>query len=163
MQHNVAKNVLHMKRELGAVAKKTGVEMAWRLRTARIREEEAVRGAASCGRRRHVDKTIYVAWNAMCISAYLEAGRALGIDEAREFALKSLDRVLGAAWDERVGLAHVVAYGETGGRAERVAGVLDDYVFLGHAALDAWETTGEMRYYVARVAADGDCAGPVLR
>jgi uncharacterized protein YyaL (SSP411 family) len=28
-----------------------------------------------------------------------------------------------------------------------LAGGLDDYVFLGHAALDAWESTGEMRYY----------------
>jgi uncharacterized protein YyaL (SSP411 family) len=28
-----------------------------------------------------------------------------------------------------------------------VAGVLEDYVFLGHAALDAWEATGEIRYY----------------
>jgi hypothetical protein len=35
--------------------------------------------------------------------------------------------------------------------AERVAGVLDDYVFLGHAALDAWEATGELRYYEAAV------------
>src|SRR6202021_243364 len=25
----------------------------------------------------------------------------------------------------------------------------DDYVFLGHAALDAWEMTGEMKYYIA--------------
>jgi len=32
-----------------------------------------------------------------------------------------------------------------------VAGVLDDYVFLGHAALDAWESTGELRYYEAAV------------
>jgi uncharacterized protein YyaL (SSP411 family) len=31
----------------------------------------------------------------------------------------------------------------------KVAGVLDDYVFLGHAALDAWEATGELRYYEA--------------
>ena len=46
-------------------------------------------------------------------------------------------------------MAHVVAYGETGGSAARVAGVLDDYVFVGHAALDAWEATGEMRYYTA--------------
>jgi uncharacterized protein len=30
-----------------------------------------------------------------------------------------------------------------------VAGVLDDYVFVGHAALDAWEATGQMRYYAA--------------
>jgi uncharacterized protein YyaL (SSP411 family) len=87
----------------------------------------------------------------MCISAYLEAGRVLGVPEARVFALKSLDRVLSTAWDGK-GLAHVVAYGERGVGSERVAGVLDDYVFLGHAALDAWETTGKMRYYDAAFA-----------
>jgi uncharacterized protein YyaL (SSP411 family) len=92
----------------------------------------------------------------MCISAYLTAARVLGIPEAQAFALKSLDRVLREAWSgsaqgERSGLAHVVAYGEPGAVAERVAGVLDDYVFLGHAALDAWESTGELRYYEAAV------------
>ncbi len=46
-------------------------------------------------------------------------------------------------------MAHVVAYGEQGAAAERVAGVLEDYVFIGHAALDAWESTGEIRYYEA--------------
>ena len=100
----------------------------------------------------YVDKTIYVGWNGMMISAYLEAGRVLDIAEARAFALKSLDRVLAEAWDSKVGLAHVVAYGEQGGSGARVAGVLDDYVFLGHAALDAWELTGEMRYYTAAAA-----------
>ena len=97
----------------------------------------------------YVDKTIYVAWNAMSISAYLEAARVLAIPEAKAFALKSLDRTLNSAWKKGVGLAHVVAYGEPGTAAERVSGVLDDYVFLAHAALDAWETTGEMRYYEA--------------
>ncbi len=46
-------------------------------------------------------------------------------------------------------MAHVVAYGEGWQAGARVAGVLDDYVFLGNAALDAWEATGEMRYYEA--------------
>ena len=74
----------------------------------------------------------------------------LGIPDAREFALKSLDRVLTSAWrDGR--LAHVVAYGESAPVREGVAGVLDDYVFLGHAALDAWEATGDIRYYRAAV------------
>ena len=41
-----------------------------------------------------VDKTVYVNWNAMCVSAYLQAAQALGLDEARKFALRSLDRVL---------------------------------------------------------------------
>jgi uncharacterized protein len=97
----------------------------------------------------YVDKTIYVGWNGMMISAYLEAGRVLDMPEVREFALKSLNRVLGTAWDPGAGMAHVVAYGEAGGSGARVAGVLEDYVFLGHAALDGWEATGEIRYYEA--------------
>lgn len=44
-------------------------------------------------------------------------------------------------------MAHVVAYGDQGEAAERVAGVLEDYVFLGHATLDAWESTGDIGYY----------------
>ena len=62
----------------------------------------------------------------MCISAYLEAARVLDMPEARAFALKSLDRVLGWSgerrWDEKIGMAHVVAYGEAGAAQRRVAG-----------------------------------------
>ena len=147
MQHNVAKNVLHVKRGLDVVARKAGVRVVEAL----IRLESAKRKMLAARKKRPtptVDKTMYVAWNAMCISAYLEAGRVLDDAKAQAFALKSLERVLGAAWSghER-GLAHVMAYGEAGVKTERLAGGLDDYVFLGHAALDAWESTGEMRYY----------------
>jgi hypothetical protein len=151
MQHNVAKNVLHVKRGLDVVARKAGVRVVEAL----SRLESAKRKMLAARRKRpapYVDKTMYVAWNAMCISAYLEAGRVLNESKAQAFALKSLDRVLGAAWGGRaIGLAHVVVYGEPGVKAERVAGGLDDYVFLGHAALDAWESTSEMRYYEAAV------------
>lgn len=149
MQHNVAKNVLHVQRGLQAVAVNAGlnVEKACALLESAKYKMYAARLARPTP---YVDKTIYVAWNAMCISAYLEAGRVLDIPEARAFALKSLDRVVSSAWSEQ-GLTHVVAYGETSSAAQRVAGVLDDYVFLGHAALDAWETTGELRYYEVAV------------
>jgi uncharacterized protein YyaL (SSP411 family) len=149
MQHNVAKNVLHVKRGLDAVARKAGVRVVEAL----ARLESAKRKMLAARRKRptpYIDKTIYVGWNAMCISAYLEAGRVLDEAKAQGFALKSLDRVLETAWGGRQnGLAHVVAYGEPGVKAKRMAGGLDDYVFLGHAALDAWETTGQMRYYEA--------------
>jgi uncharacterized protein YyaL (SSP411 family) len=155
MQHNVAKNVLHVKRGLDVVARKAGVgpEEARSLLDSAKRKLYAARKLRPTP---YVDKTVYVAWNAMCISAYLAAARVLGVPEARAFALKSLDRVLREAWngaakDGRSGLAHVVAYGEPGAVAEPVAGVLDDYVFLGHTALDAWEATGELRYYEAAV------------
>ena len=96
----------------------------------------------------YVDKTVYTGWNGMCISAYIAAGRALGLREPVEFALKSLDRVLREVWSD-AGLAHVVAYGEGVAPERAVPGVLDDYAFVANAALDAWEASGEMRYFDA--------------
>ncbi|HMF64567.1 MAG TPA: thioredoxin domain-containing protein, partial [Edaphobacter sp.] len=148
MHHNPAKNVLHVRVPLEGVVRSHGVTVE--VATERLASAKAKLYAARLKRPTpYVDKTIYVGWNGMLISAYLEAGRVLDLPEVREFALKSLDRVLGVAWDASVGMAHVVAYGEEGGAGARVAGVLEDYVFLGHAALDAWEVTGEMRYYRA--------------
>ncbi len=146
MHHNPAKNVLHVRTTLQGVARSNGVT----LETAKELLASAKTKLYAARRKRptpYVDKTIYVGWNGMCISAYLEAARVLEMPAARAFALKSLDRVLASAWDVKQGMAHVVAYGEDGGDVKRVAGILDDYVFLGHAALDAWEVTGEIRYY----------------
>jgi uncharacterized protein YyaL (SSP411 family) len=151
MHHDPAKNVLRVTRKLEAVAKAAGVEVetARALLAAARRTLYAVRQTRPTP---YVDKTVYTGWNGMCISAYLEAARVLDMPEARSFALKSLDRLLGwsgetGAWDEKTGMAHVVAYGEAGAASTRVPGILDDYVFVGHAALDAWESTGELRYY----------------
>ncbi len=149
MHHNPAKNVLHVPESMERVAKAAGVTPEVgedRLRAAKRKlYAERLRRPAP-----YVDRTIYVGWNGMCISAYLEAGRVLGEPELTQFALKSLDRALEAAWNEGRGLGHVVAYGdEVDEAAERVAGVLEDYAFLGHAALDAWERTGEIRYFRA--------------
>ncbi|MDQ2840005.1 MAG: thioredoxin domain-containing protein [Acidobacteriota bacterium] len=148
MHHNPAKNVLHVRGALEEVAKSSGVSVD------RARKLlDTAKGKLYAARLKrptpYVDKTVYVGWNGMMISAYIEAGRVLDMPEVRAFALKSLDRVLGEARSSKTGLAHVVAYGETEGEGREVAGVLEDYVFLGHAALDAWEMTGEIRYYIA--------------
>ena len=148
MHHNPAKNVLHVRGTLDGVAKANKIT----LEEAKKRLDSAKAKLYAARLKRptpYVDKTVYVGWNGMCISAYLEAGRVLDLPEVRAFALKSLDRVLAEARSSKTGLAHVVAYGEEGGNGAQVAGVLDDYVFLGHAALDAWELTGEMKYYIA--------------
>jgi hypothetical protein len=91
---------------------------------------------------------MYTGWNAMAISAYMQASSVLQVAGTRDFATKSLDRVLNEAWSEQDGLAHVVAYGEGEG-GPRIPGVLDDYALLVHACLDAWERTLELRYYQA--------------
>ncbi len=160
MHHKVAKNVLHINQPLATVAKSLGMadDSAWEL----LGEAKSKLYAARLNRPTpYVDKTIYTAWNGMCISAYLEAGRVLNLPETTAFALKSLHRVLAEAWNDSVrAMAHVVAYGERGGTATRVAGTLEDYVFTAHAALDAFEATGELRYYTV---ADAIAASAIAR
>ena len=150
MHHNPAKNVLHITGSLEAAGRAAGMDAVEAARVLTTVKNKLY--AARLERRTpYVDRTMYTAWNAMCISAYLEAGRVLAMPEVVQFGLKSLDRVLTAAWSGDGSVRHVVGYGEQGGADQRVAGVLDDYAFLGHAALDAWETTGAGQYY--RVAA----------
>lgn len=148
MHHNPAKNVLHVRGTIEGVAKSNGMSVE-RAKDLLASAKEKMYSARLKRPTPYIDKTIYVGWNSMCISAYLEAGRVLDLPEVRAFALKSLDRVLAQAWDPKVGLSHVVAYGEGESVRRRVAGILDDYVFLGTAALDAWEAAGEMRYFKA--------------
>jgi uncharacterized protein YyaL (SSP411 family) len=141
MHHNPQKNVLHR------------VTLASEQSPALSSAREKLSNARRQRPTPSIDKTIYTGWNAMCISAYLLAGRVLRLPDATAFALKSLDRVLSTAWTPD-GLAHVVAYKEATS-APTVAGVLDDYAALANAALDAWETTSELHYLtVARQLAD---------
>ena len=148
MHHNPAKNVLHVNATIERVARaaKVSVEEAQQLLATSKKKMYAARLKRPTP---YVDKTLYTAWNGMCISAYLESARVLELEGARAFALKSLDRALAEAWDKRSGVAHVIAYGEGVVKKDRVPGILDDYVFLAHAALDAFEATGELRYYTA--------------
>jgi uncharacterized protein YyaL (SSP411 family) len=151
MHHNPAKNVLHVRGTLERVAKSNRISLQEAEKQLAVAKKKLY--AARLKRPTpYIDKTIYVAWNGMMVSAYIEAGRVLDVPEVRSFALKSLERLLSEAWNATSGMAHVVAYGEGGVTAGRVAGVLDDYVAVGHAALDAWEMTGEMRFYDAAVA-----------
>ena len=147
MHHDPAKNVLHVRSTFENIAKANaiGFDVARDLLASAKTKLYAARLKRPTP---YVDKTVYVGWNGMCISAYLDAGRVLDLPAVREFALKSLDRVLASAWDAEQGLSHVVSYGE-GVPGARVAGTLEDYAFLGNAALSAWEATGELRYYDA--------------
>ncbi len=148
MHHNPLKNTLHIDLPLATVAQKVGVTVE---RAAELvaSAKPKLYAARKLRKTPYVDKTVYVGWNAMMVSAYLEAGRVLGEPKATAFGLITLDRMLGAGVDD---LGHVVAYGEGHHEGPRIPGVLDDYVFTGHAALDAWEATGEFRYFEAALA-----------
>jgi uncharacterized protein YyaL (SSP411 family) len=105
----------------------------------------------------YVDKTVYVGWNSMCVSAYLEAAKVLNLESARQFALRSLDRVLAEAWRPHAGkagegarstlLLHVVAYSDPQAEHREVSGLLDDYAATAIACLDAYEATADLSYF----------------
>src|SRR5205807_3742564 len=94
----------------------------------------------------YVDKTVYVSWNSLCISAYLKAAQVLKVDSARKFALRSLDRILSQGWHAESGLQHVIAYSDPQAARRQVPGVLDDYAFTVIACLDAYEASADLSY-----------------
>ena len=146
MHHNPAKNVLYQRAPVE--------EIATRLNLPRERVVDLLASAKQkmyAARLQrptpYIDKTIYTGWNALCISAYLAAARALNLTDARHFALRSLDRILSSAWDENRGLSHAVAYSDKQAAAKQSAGFLDDYAFTVIACLDAYEATSDMTYF----------------
>jgi uncharacterized protein YyaL (SSP411 family) len=149
MHHNPAKNVLHVKHSLDAVATRAGKTAS---QAAELLSAAHARMLAARGRRPtpFIDTTVYTNWNALAVSAYLEAAQVLRLPEVKAFALLTLDRLLGDGLHATRGLAHVISY--TGGAStgtKWVGGMLDDYAFLTHACLDGWQATGGMKYYHA--------------
>lgn len=142
MHHNPAKNVLWIARDAGEIAHQLALT------------ESAVRETIARGKQKmlaarlprptpFVDTSLYTGWNAMFASAYLEAARALGRADCRDFALKTLERMVREAWRDEMGFAH--RFGAADGAAA-LEGTLDDQVFTVIALLDAYEATLDMRW-----------------
>ncbi len=152
MHHNPAKNVLWIARSIAEVTRRIGggLEMSTVLLTL-ARAKAKLLAARAARPAPFVDTTHYVAWNAMFVSAYLDAAAVLGGEKGaacRAFALKTLDRILNEAWSDARGFAH-----RMGGA--RLDGSLDDQIFAGIALLDAYETTLNPKYFdAARRATD---------
>jgi len=151
MHHNPAKNVLHVVADIDEIAERmklTGGQAAALLASAK----KKMYAARLLRPTPYIDKTIYTGWNGLCVSAYLEAAKVLGLVGARQFALKSLDRILSEAWNPRHepspgSLLHVIAYSDPQAGRREVPGVLDDYTATVLACLDAYEATADLSYY----------------
>jgi uncharacterized protein len=151
MHHNPAKNVLYVRASIDEIAKRMKLSPE---KVSEILESARKKMYAARLQRPtpYVDKTVYVGWNSLCISANLEAARVLNLPEARRFALRSLDRMLSVAWkkpdrDSRPSLLHVVAYSDPKAEHREVMGLLDDYAFTAIACLDAYETSSDLSYF----------------
>ncbi len=146
MHHNPQKNVLHVRSSVEEIAARMGTP-AERVRALLDSAKQKMLAARLKRPTPYVDKTVYVNWNALRVSAYLDAARVLQLDEARHFALRSLDRILADAWKPASGLKHVVAYSDPQAKHRDVPGLLDDYAFTTIACLDAYETTAALSYF----------------
>jgi uncharacterized protein len=144
MHHNPAKNVLWVARDPASIAEALGGdETTVRLTIARARDKML----ATRLRRitPYIDTTMYVSWNAMFVSAYLDAARILGGslgENSAQFAIKTMNRMLRESWSESRGFSHRI-----GGPV--LEGTLDDQVFGINALLDAYEATLNPRYFEA--------------
>jgi uncharacterized protein YyaL (SSP411 family) len=145
MHHNPAKNVLWIAREFFEIARNLGKDEDQVVRV-KLDAEAKMMKARRERPTPFVDRTMYVSWNAMFVSAYLEASRIIGThwiaEDCRAFALKTLDRMLKEVWSESRGFGHRI-----GGPA--LEGSLDDQVFSVLALLDAYETTLDPHYFIA--------------
>ncbi len=180
MHHDPAKNVLFVRADVGEIAQRLDLTQE-RVRALLAAAKAKMYAARLQRPTPYVDETVYAGWNAMCVSAYLEAAKVLGLDEARRFALRSLDRVLAEGWSDAPNaeskataaagrarstpqilstLRHVIAYSDPKAERRETAGVLDDYAFTVIACLDAYEATADLSYFrFARKIADAMVEG----
>ncbi|HLZ12857.1 MAG TPA: thioredoxin domain-containing protein [Candidatus Acidoferrum sp.] len=144
MHHNPSKNVLWVARDFEEIENQLKIEKNTSMQLL-LQANPKMLDARNLRHTPYIDKTMYVSWNAMFVSAYLEAERCWEereYYECREFALKTLDRTLRETWTAEQGFAHRI-----GGPALR--GTLDDQVFGAMALLDAYEATLDAKYFQA--------------
>ena len=172
MHHNPAKNVLYVRAPIDEIARRLSIT-ADRVTSLLDSAKKKLYAARLQRPTPYVDKTVYVGWNSMCVSAYLEAAKVLGLEDARHFALRSLDRIIAEAWKPRHSdnpgespaskpaspasgrLLHVVAYSDPKAEHREVSGLLEDYAATTLACLDAYEATADLSYFkFARAIAD---------
>jgi uncharacterized protein YyaL (SSP411 family) len=142
MHHNPEKNVLWVARDAAEIAGTLGLDEA-RVRLSIASAKGKLLAARKLRPTPFVDQTMYVSWNAMFVSAYLDSMRVLrGVigGRCKDFALKTLDRMLRETWSEEQGFGHRI-----GGPALR--GSLDDQVFGVMALVDAYEVTLNAEYF----------------
>jgi len=146
MHHNPAKNVLYVRASGEVIAKRLNLPLS-RIESLLKSAKQKLYAARLERSTPYVDKTVYVGWNALCISAYLEAAKVLALDSTRHFGLRSLDRILAEGWHADGGLLHVLAYSDAAAGRRDVPAVLDDYAFTVVACLDAYESTADLSYF----------------
>jgi uncharacterized protein len=146
MHHHPAKNVLYVRASMEEIGRRLRLSPS-EVQTLLESAKQKMYAARLERPTPYVDKTVYTGWNALSISAYLEAAKVLGLNPARNFALRSLDRILAEVQKTSGELLHVLAYSDPNATPRNIAGGLDDYAFTVLACLDAYEASADLSYF----------------
>ncbi len=92
----------------------------------------------------YVDKRIYTDWNGMMICAYLKLFHVMGDEHAKEFALRTTDRLLA----QNMQGDRMCHYSDGG---SRLCGVLSDQVYFGQGLINAYQSSGHRRYLIEAI------------
>ncbi|MCX5811561.1 MAG: thioredoxin domain-containing protein [Proteobacteria bacterium] len=134
MRHDASKRVLYITEGIEEIAGKSGMDVEKANKIIDIGKTKLLLERKK-REKPFVDKALYTSLNGMLISAFFEAYKAIKDEEIKEFALKSLEKILAVNFiDER--LFHV----------EGVDALLDDYVNLVGAFIGAHGVTGDASY-----------------
>lgn len=134
MHHNAAKKVLFVSMDEKEIVRETGVNLN-RVDEIIRRGKEKLLKARGKREAPLIDRTIYTSLNGMLITAYLNAFRVLRDEGLRDFALKSLERIIRSYFINNE-LFH----------SEGVKALLEDYIYLIESLTVAYEVTGDFSY-----------------
>ncbi len=134
MHHDPSKKVLFVSMDKEDIAGKIGIDLN-RINEIIKRGKEKLLNARWERESPFIDRTLYTSLNGMLITAYLKAFRALGDKTLKDFALKTLEKIIKTYFinDE---LFH----------SEGVKALLEDYVYLIESLIAAYEVTGDFSY-----------------
>jgi uncharacterized protein YyaL (SSP411 family) len=88
-----------------------------------------------------IDRTLFVNWNAMMVSAYLLASVVLEEPSYQEFALRTVERLLEEAFSFNKGMKHFIIGGES-----HLSGLIADQVYMSQCLIDSYQMTSDRRF-----------------
>ncbi len=88
-----------------------------------------------------IDRTLFVNWNAMMVSAYLLAALALEEPSCQEFALRTVVMLLEKAFSPNKGMKHYIIEDES-----HLSGLIADQAYMSQCLIDSYQMTSDRTF-----------------
>jgi len=88
-----------------------------------------------------IDRTLFVNWNAMMISAYLLASVVLDDQSYQDFALRTVNLLLETSFSSENGISHFLIEGKS-----HLSGLLTDQVHMIQCLIDSYQITSDRKF-----------------